>query len=200
MASKIDFKFLKRSLVFLTASLILSIGFIFVGMQFEGDKKSEYLKVKSSLEKSHSKYTTLVKDIGLIDLYTQSYKSYKKSGLIGSERRLSWIETLESVNDVLKLPGLSYSLQPQEEFKRPKLAIDKKILLSSTPMKLNIELLHEEDLFAVFEGLQSSIDNLFTVESCKISRKARKGALLSTKSANLSSTCLLRWITVDVQS
>ena len=200
MANKIDFQFLKRSLIFFAVAVFISAGFIFAGEQIKSEKLQAYTAVKSSLQRSHKKYTTLVKDIDLISLYTQSYKDYKKSGLIGSERRLSWIETLELVNDELKLPKLSYGLEPQEEFKRPKLKIERKILVSSTPMTLDINLLHEEDLFAVFNGIQGSIDNLFTIESCKISRIIKKGSLLSTREANLNSKCLLRWITVDVQS
>ncbi|MCK4708993.1 MAG: hypothetical protein KAU21_10290, partial [Gammaproteobacteria bacterium] len=170
MQNKIDFQFLKRTLIFLTIVIILSVGFILQGGLFESKKFDEYTKAKSSLAGSHRKYSKLVKDIDLIYLYTQSYKDYKKSGLIGPERRLSWIETLESVNDVLKLPRLSYALEPQQEFKRPKLTIDPKIKVSSTPMELNIDLLHEEDLFAVFEGIRGNIDNLFTIDSCNISR------------------------------
>lgn len=201
MKNKIDFQFLKRTLIFLSIALILSIGLIMLGQQYEAEKLDEYTRVKSSLGKSHRKYQKLVKDIDLIHLYTQSYKDYKKSGLIGTERRLSWIETLESVNDVLKLPMLSYALGPQEEFKLPKLKIDNKILVASTPMKLKIDLLHEEDLFAVLEGIDGNIDNLFTVDSCKITIIGlRKSKGLSTKSANLKSNCLLRWITVNVQS
>lgn len=200
MVNNIDFQFLRRSIIFFAIAVILSAGMIFAGLHVEKGKYNVYMETKSSLQTSHSKYTTLVKDIDLIQNYIQSYKDYKKSGLIGSERRLSWIETLESVNEELKLPKLSYSLDPQEEFIRPKLKVERKILISSTPMKLDIELLHEEDLFAVFDGIHGGIDNLFTIESCKISKIFKKDSLLSTKDANLKSNCLLRWITVDVQS
>jgi len=64
---------------------------------------------------------------------------------------------------------------------------------------LIMHLLHEEDIFTVFEGIEKSIDNLFTIDSCSIKKKKQGTNLLSTKEANLTSSCLIRWITVDVQ-
>ena len=200
MLNKIDFQFLKGSLIFFIIALILSAGLILLGLQFEREKLAEYETGKSTLTASHRKYKKLVKDIDLIHLYTESYKDYKKTGLIGPERRLSWIETLESVNDVLKLPELTYSLAPQEGFVRPKFTKGKKIIVSSTPMELKMSLLHEEDIFSVFAGIKDNIDNLFTIDSCSISRKSNSSKVLNTRSANLTSNCLLRWITVDVQN
>ncbi len=199
MKNKLDLDFLKNTLIFLAVAIVLATVFIFGGLQFEQTKYAEYTKTKASLEQSHRQYKKLVEDLDLLQLYRESYKGYKKNGLIGAERRLTWIETLESVNDDLKLPKLTYALAPQEEFKRPKFAKDNKILVNSTPMALNIDLLHEEDLFNVFNGMQQRIENLFTIEQCTLIRKDRTGALLNTRSANLISNCLMRWITVDVQ-
>ncbi|MCP4076560.1 MAG: hypothetical protein GY744_10275 [Gammaproteobacteria bacterium] len=200
MSNKIDIQFLKRTLIFFSISLLLSAGLIFAGYQYESKKIAEHNKVKASLSAAHSRYIKLVEDIDLIHLYTERYKEYRKSGLIGPERRLSWIESLELVNEALQLPQLSYTLAPQQEYAIPKFKTAKKIYVSSTPMELNMHLLHEEDIFAVFEGIENSIDNLFTIDSCSIKRKRQGNNVLSTKDSNLISSCLLRWITVDVQN
>ncbi len=200
MENKIDLQFIKRPLIFIIIILVVSVVLMVFGQQFETAKLDQYNSSKSSLQRSHRTYKKLVEDLDLLDLYTKSYKKYRKSGLLGPERRLSWVESLEAVNDVLQLPKLSYELDPQEEFKQPKLQIVNNIKVSSTPMKLEIELLHEEDLFVVFEGIQNNIDSLFTIDSCKITRLGKRDSVLSTQKANLRSSCLLRWITVDVQS
>jgi hypothetical protein len=200
MVNKLDIQFLKWPLILFSVAILLSAGFIFAGQQFEDEKLNQYSQVKSSLAEAQRKYKKLVEDIDLLDQYTKSYKDYKRSGLIGPERRLSWIETLETVNDALKLPLLTYNLAPQEEFKQPGLKIENKILVSSTPMTLQIGLLHEEDLLAVFEGIKKNIDSLFTVDSCDIGRPGKARATPSlTKEVNLQAKCLIRWVTVDVQ-
>ena len=66
-------------------------------------------------------------------------------------------------------------------------------------MLLSMDLLHEEDLFAVLEGLKLSIKNLFTVDSCSLTRSAGVDKSLDTKSANLNSICKIRWVTIDAK-
>ena len=66
-------------------------------------------------------------------------------------------------------------------------------------MMLNMDLLHEEDILTVFETLRLSIKNLFTVDSCALSRKGVVGGTLDTQKANLSANCVIRWLTIDVK-
>jgi len=184
MKNNVDWNYLKRNLIFLVIGIAFSAIVIFLGAEYENMKYQEYTSAKSSLGSTHSKYRKLVEDLDLIHQYTQTYNEYRSSGLVGSERRLSWIETLESVNEVLRLPKLSYNLKPQQEFKRPKLQVDNIVRLNSTPMDLKFDLLHEEDIFAVLEGIEGIIENLYTVDSCKITRSGQVGSSLNTKRAN----------------
>ena len=199
MINNIDWLFLKRTLIVFVVSILLAIAFIVMGIEYERGKIENYQQAKSSLSTAHVKYKKLVEDIDLLAQYTIAYDEYKSNGLLGSERRLSWIETLETVNEKLKLPSLNYSLQPQESYKAPKLKVEKNVLVNSTPMNLKIDNLHEEDLFSVSEEIRSSISNLFTIESCEFNRKTQNNEPLNTKKANFTSNCLLRWITVDVK-
>ena len=66
-------------------------------------------------------------------------------------------------------------------------------------MDLTIGMLHEEDLFALLEGLSLSIQNLFTVDQCSIVRQSSVGRFLETKKTNLSSQCRIRWVTIDAK-
>jgi hypothetical protein len=135
----------------------------------------------------------------LLDQYRKLYGEYKSTGLVGQERRLSWVESLESTNEVLRLPTLTYSLLPQEKFERPGFKVKRDVAVLSSPMDLSIGLLHEEDLFALLEGLRLSIRNLFTVDSCSMSRRSNIGESLGTKSSNLRTECKIRWVTVDAR-
>ena len=62
-----------------------------------------------------------------------------------------------------------------------------------------MSLLHEEDLFALIEGLSLSISNLFTMDSCQISLIGQVGKSFDTKKPNLSANCVIRWISIDVK-
>jgi hypothetical protein len=170
-----------------------------VGQQYQMAQIKKYQSAVSALKTTHKRYADMVSDIELLDQYRNIYSGYKSSGLVGEERRLSWIESLDTTNQILKLPTLSYNLLPQEKFIRPGLKVSRDVKMNSSPMELSMGLLHEEDLMAVLEGLRLSIKNLFTVESCSLTRSGEISKTVNTKDTNISSKCTIRWVTIDVK-
>ena len=197
--NKIDLRYLQKPLIFFVLSILISTSIGFGGLQFEAAQVKKYESAVETLRSTHNKYSNIVNDIDLLDQYRNLYTGYKSNGLIGEERRLSWIESLESTNEVLKLPTLTYKLLPQEKFERPGFTIKNGVIVNSSPMQLNMGLLHEEDLLAVLEGLRLSIKNLFTVESCSLTRSGSLASSFNTKGTNLTSRCTIRWVTIDVK-
>ena len=197
--SKIDWFYLRIPLIYLFMTLIISIALVMVGQKYEKEQLENYERSVSTLRSTFRLYQGIIEDIDLLEQYKNLYGGYKASGMIGDERRLSWIESLESTNQVLKLPILTYSLLPQEEFKRPGFKVKRGIEVNSSVMELSIGILHEEDIFALFEGLRLSIKNLFTVDSCTLTRNSSIGASLNTKRSNFNSTCNIRWVTINAK-
>ncbi len=197
--NSIDWFYLKRPLIMLLASILIFVLLILAGYQWEKIQNEEYEKAVATLRSTHKIYSNMVNDIDLLDQYRTLYSDYKSSGLVGKERRLSWIESLESTNEVLRLPRLTYDLNPQEKFERPNFKVKRGVVVNSSPMDLSMGMLHEEDLFALLEGLRLSIRNLFTVDSCSITRPSPVSSSLDTSKANLSTTCKLRWVTIDAK-
>ena len=197
--NNIDWRYLRQPLIGFMLSLLIAISMGVIGLQFEVAQEKKYEMAVEKLRTAHKQYTNIVNDIDLLEQYRNHYNDYKSSGLIGEERRLSWIESLESTNEVLKLPMLTYNLLPQEKFVRPGLKVKNKIVVNSTPMLLTMGLLHEEDLLAVLEGLRLSIKNLFMVESCSLNRSGSIVSSLNTKATNINSRCTIKWVTIDVK-
>ena len=195
--NSIDWRYLRRPLITFGVAILLSVAMAGAGLHFQQVQYEGYQQAESTLRSTHQLYRNLVNDIDLLEQYRALYTDYKASGLVGEERRLSWIESLESTNNVLRLPTLTYNLQPQEEFERPDFKELRGVDVKSSPMELTIGLLHEEDLFALLEGLRLSIKNLFTVDSCSINRQTDLTRSLDTKRANLVSKCTIRWVTID---
>jgi len=200
MKSKVDWFFLKRTLIFLLIAIIFAGALVFLGWKYEDAQFEEYQKGADNLRTTHRLYKNMVNDIDLLEQYTTKYSDYKATGLVGGERRLSWIESLESTNSVLKLPQLSYKLLPQEGFVRPGLKMERGVEVKSSPMELSMSILHEEDLFALIDGLALSISNLFSVDSCSISLQGTVGKKFDTQKPNLKSKCVIRWISIDAKS
>ena len=197
--NKIDWFYLRRPLIMLGVAALIAAVLIVIGYQYEKAQEEKYQGALSKLRSTHQLYTNIINDIDLLEQYRSQYNEYKASGLVGEERRLSWVESLESTNDVLRLPTLTYNLLPQEEFKRPGFKPKRQVSVMSSPMDLSIGMLHEEDLFALLEGLRMSIRNLFTVDSCSMNRKTAIDRSLDTKKANLQTICTIRWVTIDAK-
>ena len=197
--NRIDWFYLKRPLIIFGAAILISVALALAGDQYEKTQHEEYQQALSTLQSTHKLYSNIINDIDLLEQYRNLYTRYKASGLVGKERRLSWVESLESTNWVLRLPTLTYSLLPQEDFKRPGFTLKRGVAVKSSPMDLNIGLLHEEDLFALLEGLRLSIKNLFTVESCRLTRQTTIHRSLDTRRANLDAQCTIRWVTIDAK-
>ena len=197
--NRIDWRYLRRPLISFGVAILLAAAMAVAGLQFQKIQHDGYEHAVSTLRSTHQLYRNIVNDIDLLEQYRSLYTDYKNSGLVGEERRLSWIESLESTNNVLRLPTLTYSLHPQEKFERPGFKLLRGVEVNSSPMDLTMGLLHEEDLFALLEGLRLSIRNLFTVDSCSIDRQIGIERSLDTRRANLVSKCTLRWVTIDAK-
>ena len=197
--NRIDWFYLRRPLIILVVAVVISAAVVAAGYHYEDVQQEKYQTALSTLRSTHKLYSSIVNDIDLLEQYRSLYSEYKSSGLIGQERRLSWIESLESTNQVLRLPTLGYSLNPQETFERPGFQLKRGVSVMSSPMDLEIGLLHEEDMFALLEGLRLSIQNLFTVDSCSIIRQTGVGRSLDTRRSNLRSSCSIRWVTINVK-
>ena len=197
--NRIDWRYLRRPLISFGVAILLAAAMAVAGLQFQKIQHEGYQQAVSTLRSTHQLYRNIVNDLELLEQYRSLYTDYKNSGLVGEERRLSWIESLESTNNVLRLPTLTYSLHPQEKFERPGFKLLRGVEVNSSPMDLTMGLLHEEDLFALLEGLRLSIRNLFTVDSCSIDRQVGIDRSLDTRRANLVSKCTLRWVTIDAK-
>ena len=97
-------------------SMALSVVLVGAAYYFESMQSEEYQISLSSLTSTHNLYKNMVNDLDLLEQYKSLYETYKADGMLGGERRLSWIESLQGTNDVLRLPSLTYNLLPQEKF------------------------------------------------------------------------------------
>jgi hypothetical protein len=184
-------------LIVLGVAILVAAALIVVGYHYETEQQVAYKKAVSELSATHKRYSDLVRDLDLIEQYRNLFNEYKATGLVGEERRLSWVESLQSANQVLRLPTLTYNLQPQETFARPDFKPKRDVSVKSSPMILSMGILHEEDLFALLEGLRLSINSLLTVDSCSMNRRTSIERSLDTKRENLRATCIIRWVTIN---
>ena len=130
-----------------------------------------------------------------IKQYLPQYNQLIASGFIGEERRIEWIENLRQIHDAHKLFNIDYSIGLQESFKPSYLPNLGNFKLQRSTMKLNLELLHENDLLNLLDGLRGQ-STPYMVRNCEITRPS--GAIINNKEvvANLSAVCEIDWLTI----
>lgn len=122
---------------------------------------------------------------------TQEYHLMEAAGIIGPEQRLDWTELLRDLQQQLRLPGMSYEFGPQMALEaKPEAAYG----FHSSQLRIQLRLLHEEDLLNFIARVQREAKALVILRHCKVSRLPMAAAGLSP--ARLAAECAMEWVTV----
>lgn len=120
------------------------------------------------------------------------FNSLQERGMIGEEPRLEWIELLKDIRDRHRLLDLRYELSPQRPLDSGEVG-DFAFYLSS--MKLELKLLHEEDLSRFLADLRQQAKALIRINRCHVERLPAGAEERAGGRANLLAECDLDWLT-----
>lgn len=198
MKLDIDWAYLRYPLLLLAGACALAAALYLAGDWWSTNRGEDYRADRSALQNSYSDYRQALEEQTLMETYRKEFERLTRGGIIGDENRLTWVETIRDTNRILKLPEFKYAIEPQQRFSRPGLEPVRNIERRSSGMMLDLGLIHEGDLFAVFEGLRAGAKGLYSVESCQLDRKTPWDKQPSAGVANLTASCILEWLTVAV--
>jgi hypothetical protein len=129
--------------------------------------------------------------------YTQEYAALLQRNIIGKERRLDWIDGLDALrkrNIVLKF---NYTISPQKPFTPPVPVKNGNFILNQSSMTIRFQLLHEGQLVNFFQALNNTIDGLFLLQGCDITRATGANTDNVTALApQLTALCKGMWLTL----
>lgn len=114
-------------------------------------------------------------------------------GVIGEERRLEWVERIREIRAARRLYDLMYEIAPQRPLDAaaaPGASGDFEFL--SSIMRLQMDLLHEDDLIHFLGDLEHSVSAFVRPENCRVERSGAATAA----GALLRAECTLDWITI----
>lgn len=97
------------------------------------------------------------------------YRRLKGLGILGRERRLEWADAIKRIRSQRGLIDLRYRVAPQKSL----VSVAGKpgsIDFYASTMKVNLSLLHEEDLFGFLDDLRASGNAYYAVKRCTLSR------------------------------
>ena len=122
---------------------------------------------------------------------TQQFQQMDQAGIIGQEKRLDWTELLRDLQQQLRLPGMSYEFGAQVPLET---TTDTGYAYHSSPLKIQLRLLHEEDLLNFINRLQREAKAMVLVRGCKLVRPPATNS--AGGAGQLNADCTMEWVTL----
>lgn len=119
-------------------------------------------------------------------------KQLEERKVIGPERRLDWIELVDSIRDQQRLFEIDYEISQQKQLG----TAFGDYRMNASEMRFHLPLLHEGDLFGFLAELQHRAPALLQVKQCQITRPTA-GAERQAGDPNLDAKCRIQWTTID---
>ena len=125
----------------------------------------------------------------------QQYQALAARGMVGAEQRLDWIDAVTAIKNERRLFNIKYSIEPQEELDYPGLKLEGNVKFLVSRVKMELLLLHEEDLLNFIDDLGRRGKPYLSVRSCDMQRESRSGG--TTLAPRLSANCVFDLITIS---
>ena len=178
-------------------SLAVAAGMVSASFYFRQNMEREYQTNHAEFREASRKYLAVDDEERIIYQFLPEFRRLFEGGLLGRERRLSWLETLRRAGDANGLPQLGYKLDAQR-VATPDFSIalgDYQLYTSA--MTLNLGLLHEGDLLQLLQALDRYALGQYSIKRCALKR-AGEHLDLAAHGANLNAECTLDWWTINL--
>jgi hypothetical protein len=191
--SVVSFQSLRWGLALLLLASLFAATSIAAALHFDRQATQAHQRVLVRQAETSAKLARVHDDEREIRAKINRYQELLRQNRIAPERRLEWVETLRRIKESRRLLGLEYEIAPR----RP---LDEKnpstggYDFHTSQMKLEMPLLHENDLLGLLADVAAQVQALVSVKSCKIERIA---AGLQSTEPTLKASCEIDWITLE---
>lgn len=199
-AATFEWRSLRTPAFLAAAALLLLVGVAYFGQQWLAQKQQAYDRARADLARAASQYRSASNDTAVYDQYAARFRDLERSGVIGDEQRLAWIEALQEANRDLKMPTLRYEIEPRQVVPLDRADVSTGYLqLKRSTMRLELGVLHEGDVLRLLEHLAAERSAIMETESCTLTRKRAADALsFDPARANLEVSCRTHWYTLSI--
>ena len=195
MKAEFDWSVLKGPIIVFVICLLISGSLISGTWYFKEKMLKKYNADKRRFQTISNQYLAVDQEEQLIRQFYPKFIKLYEDGVIGQEQRLNWIETLRASGEYIKLPGLKYFITSQKQF-TPDFAVNTgSFSIYSSPMKLNLSLLHEGDLQELLNALDKHARGLYNLSRCELAGKATVN-LDNAGTGNITAECDLTWFNI----
>jgi len=108
------------------------------------------------------------------------FERMREHGMIGEQNRIEWIESIARIKNNRKLFEIKYKIEPQRQLDYAGVVATGGADLVVSRMKLDMLLLHEDDLLNFLADLQAAKKAYVSVRQCAVTRLEREAPTTAT--------------------
>ena len=192
-----DFKRIRWSLLLALAMTAIGVAALAYARQATLRQNSETQAAQAHLREIRDKLARARDEEAEIKSRIGQFNTLVAVGIIGAEQRLEWVERIKAIRSARGLYDLQYEIAPQRPLD-PSIAPGSSgsFEFLSSNMRLQMDLLHEEDLLRFLGDLRGSVHAYVRPQRCTIERIAQSAALRGS-GTQLKADCVLDWITIQ---
>jgi len=194
--SSADFAAIKWSVLACLLALGGAIALFNYSRAFEQQARQQLKQAQSLLNDARNQLANAQSDLANMADYQQEYDALVVQRIIGKEQRLDWIEGLEKLRGQKLVPDFKYTISPQKPYTPNPPQSSGNFALNISPMTLQIELLHEEQLLRFFNAMEAQLQGWFILDHCSLSRNVPS----TPGAAMLAADCAGGWFTMQNRS
>ena len=192
-----DFSRLRWTLGFLLLSIAIAILVTTATQKLVQQAKTTQRQLQSEQQQIRSRLASAQDEERELRSKIALFQDLEARGIIGQEERLNWVEQIARVKAARRLIEVQYEIAPQKNLTGAilpggSIAGDYEFMASA--MKLQMPLLHENDLLGLISDLRRSVHAHLLVRDCTIDRTAAGSD--RTTSAQLRADCTIDWVTL----
>jgi hypothetical protein len=187
--SQEDFPHIKLSLLTFLVTLAVFGSITFFSQKYARNAETARRNAQQQLNDARSKLNAARDDQANMAEYTKEYSVIQKRGILGEEQRLNIIEGLDTLRRQNRVLDFKYSIAPQQPYKPAPPLDSGNFDLKFSGMKLQFNLLHEEQLINFFDSLRHDMNGWFIIEKCTLERAPGEVA-------QLKADCSGGWLTL----
>jgi hypothetical protein len=190
-----DLKHLRLPVATCVVLVIVGITCYFAAERLLREAKQKAAAATAQRAEVQTKLASASEEEREIKANLQQYQELAARGMVGDEKRLDWVDTVTAIKNERQLFNIKYSIEPQDELSYPGFKPGGGVKFFVSRVKMDLLLLHEEDLLNFIDELGRRGKPYLSVRSCDLKRESRGSG--TTLAPRLRADCVFDLITIS---
>jgi hypothetical protein len=173
------------------ALLLAAIGIIFLGAseRYLDEARRGQAAAKAQREEAQKRLEQVAEEEREIRNNLVYYNKMVQRGMEGAENRLDLVDSIAKIKNDRRLFEIRYNIDAQKPLDYAGISPSGAVDFVTSRMRLEMLLLHEEDLLEFLQDLEASRKAFVALRNCSVSRIDRGGAPVGAVAPRLRSEC-----------